>query len=55
MGRHRGIIGRVIIGRGQVPTITKAFPKVETRSCYQIQTLSITENKFFFDPPEEAF
>jgi len=26
----------------------KAFSKVETKSCYQTQTLSVTENDFLF-------
>lgn len=34
--------------KGQVSTISKPFPKVVTRSYYQTQKLSMTENDFLF-------
>jgi len=46
MKGHNNVFER--IKRGQVSTITKAFSKAETRSCYQIQRLSMTENDFLF-------
>jgi hypothetical protein len=34
--------------KGQVATINKAFPKVNAKSYYQSQKLSMTESNFLF-------